>query len=117
MQINELTLQNFRNYDEQIVSFAPDCNVIVGENAQGKTNLLEAIAYLSCAHSDRAHADRELIRFGETEARLHGAVFSRERDFAVDMRLFAGKRRKIEINQATYPAFWAPYFSARRICF
>ncbi|MDD5913204.1 MAG: AAA family ATPase, partial [Oscillospiraceae bacterium] len=40
MQINKLSLQNFRNYSEQEIAFAPDCNVIVGENAQGKTNLL-----------------------------------------------------------------------------
>lgn len=99
MRIDSLTLQNFRNYTEQTVDFAPDSNVIVGENAQGKTNLLEAIVYLSCARSNRARADRELIRFGESEARLYGEVFSREREFAVEMRLFVGKRRRIAINQ------------------
>ena len=43
MRIDALKLQSFRNYDALDVAFAPDCNVIVGENAQGKTNLLEAI--------------------------------------------------------------------------
>ena len=43
MRINTLELEHFRNYDRQTVSFDPDCNVIFGENAQGKTNLLEAI--------------------------------------------------------------------------
>ena len=99
MRIDRLRLQNFRNYTEQAVEFAPDSNVIVGENAQGKTNLLEAIVYLSCGRSNRARADRELIRFGENEARLTGDVFSRERGFTVETRLFAGKRRKIAINQ------------------
>ena len=99
MQINSLTLQSFRNYTEQTIGFAPDSNVIVGENAQGKTNLLEAIVYLSCARSNRARADKELIRFGESEARLLGAIRSRERDFLVETMLFAGKRRKITINQ------------------
>ena len=99
MRINRLTLQYFRNYTEQTVDFAPDSNVIVGENAQGKTNLLEAIVYLSCARSNRARADKELIRFGEREARLSGWIRSRERDFTVETRLFAGKRRKITINQ------------------
>lgn len=47
MRIDALALRNFRNYDALNVTFAPDCNVIVGENAQGKTNLLEAIVYLS----------------------------------------------------------------------
>ena len=59
MQINRLNLQNFRNYAEQTVEFSPDSNVIVGENAQGKTNLLEAIVYLSCGRSNRARSDRE----------------------------------------------------------
>ena len=99
MRIDRLTLQNFRNYTEQTVDFAPDSNVIVGENAQGKTNLLEAIVMLSCARSNRARSDKELIRFGESEARLQGGIFSRERDFTVEMRLFDGKRRKISINR------------------
>ncbi len=99
MRIDRLTLKNFRNYGEQSVDFAPDSNVIVGENAQGKTNLLEAIEYLSCAHSDRARSDRELIRFGDGEARLNGKLFSRDRAFEVEMSLFAGKRRKMTINQ------------------
>ena len=46
MQINSLTLVGFRNYREQTLAFDPACNVIHGENAQGKTNLLEAIVYL-----------------------------------------------------------------------
>ena len=57
MRIDALKLQGFRNYDALDVAFAPDCNVIVGENAQGKTNLLEAIVYLSSAHSPRTRAD------------------------------------------------------------
>ena len=99
MQINSLTLQNFRNYAEQRIDFAPDCNVIVGENAQGKTNLLEAIAYLSCGKSARARRDSELISFGQTECALRGEVFSRGRDFAVEILLSAGKRRKMSINK------------------
>jgi len=54
MRIDALALRNFRNYDALNVTFAPDCNVIVGENAQGKTNLLEAIVYLSSARSPPA---------------------------------------------------------------
>ncbi|MBE6908061.1 MAG: DNA replication/repair protein RecF [Ruminococcaceae bacterium] len=99
MRIDRLTLQNFRNYTEQSVEFAPDSNVIVGENAQGKTNLLEAVVFLSCARSARARVDREMIRFGDTAARIQGEIFSREREFDVDVELFAGKRRKISINK------------------
>ena len=48
MRIDALTLEGFRNYDRQALTFHHSCNVIYGENAQGKTNLLEAMVYLSC---------------------------------------------------------------------
>ena len=101
MQINKLSLQNFRNYSEQEIAFAPDCNVIVGENAQGKTNLLEAIGYLSCGRSARARKDSELISFGRSECALRGEIFSRNRSFLVEIFLSAGKRRKMSINQVS----------------
>ena len=99
MRIDDLTLRDFRNYAAQTLSFAPDVNVVVGENAQGKTNLLEAVVYLSCARSQRARTERELIRFGAEEAALRGRIFSRDREFSVEIRLIAGKRRQIRINQ------------------
>ena len=99
MQINRLTLQNFRNYAEQTVEFAPGSNVIVGENAQGKTNLLEAIVYLSCGRSNRARSDRELLRFGQQEARIASEIDSRDRQFSIEISLFHGKRRKITVNK------------------
>ena len=70
MQINELSVSGFRNYQQQSLTFDPDCNVIYGENAQGKTNLLEAIVYLSCGKSPRTHADKELIGFDAAGAVL-----------------------------------------------
>ena len=98
MKINKLTLKNFRNYDAQSIEFSPDVNVICGENAQGKTNLLEAIVYLSCGKSPRARSDREMILFGEEEASLTGEISSRSREFKTEIRLAAGKRRKISVN-------------------
>lgn len=99
MRIDKLTLTDFRNYTEQSIAFAPDINVIVGENAQGKTNLLEAVIYLSSAHSARTRADREMIRFGAREAAMKGEIFSRDRHFSVDIRIGAEKKRKITVNQ------------------
>lgn len=99
MRINRLTLRNFRNYAEQTVDFAPGSNLILGENAQGKTNLLEAVAYLSQGRSERVRTERELIRFGTDEALLLGEVFSREREFSIEAHLCVGKRRKLLVNQ------------------
>ena len=99
MRIESLALQGFRNYDFVEAEFDQRCNVIYGENAQGKTNLLEAMVYLSCGRSPRTRGDRELIAFGAEEASLRGQVFSRDRDFQLEVQLFRGRRRKISVNK------------------
>lgn len=98
MQINELRLEGFRNYGAVNLSFDPSCNVIYGENAQGKTNLLEAIVYLGCGRSPRTHADRELIGFDRDYAILSGRIISREREFKTEITLQRGRRRKMTVN-------------------
>ena len=99
MQILELELQHFRNYGHQRVTFDPSCNVIFGENAQGKTNLLEAIVYLSCGKSPRARTDREMIGFDAQDAVLESRTLSRDREFRTRVELYRGRRRKLWVNQ------------------
>ena len=99
MRIDRLELDAFRNYGRQAVEFDARCNVIFGENAQGKTNLLEALIYLSCGRSPRARTDREMIRFDAPAASLCAQVFARERDFRVQAELFRDRRRKMSVNQ------------------
>ena len=99
MRIDRLELENFRNYGCQAVDFDARCNVIFGENAQGKTNLLEALVYLSCGKSPRARTDREMIRFDAFAARLCATVMARDRDFRVQVDLFRDRRRKMSVNQ------------------
>ena len=98
MRIDKLTLDGWRNYRRQTLDFDGSCNVIYGENAQGKTNLLEAMVYLSCGKSPRAHGDRELIGFDRQEASVTVQLLSRERAFTTDIQLFRGKRRKMTVN-------------------
>ena len=98
MQIDRLLLEGFRNYDSQQLTFDGSCNVIYGENAQGKTNLLEAIVYLSCGRSPRTHADRELIGFNRDRARLVGHIQAREREFETEILLNRGRRRRMTVN-------------------
>ena len=93
MRVDALHLQGWRNYGTQALTFDPSCNVIYGENAQGKTNLLEAIVYLSCGKSPRAHGDKELIGFDMQEAALLGDIFSRQREFVTDIRLYNNEPR------------------------
>ena len=99
MRIDSLYLKNFRNYAEQRISFHTSCNVICGENAQGKTNLLEAIACLSIGKSPRTRIDRELIRFGADAFVIEGIFQSRERDFVTRIEAAAGRKKKMSVNK------------------
>ena len=92
MRLNKIELANFRNYGDLSLKFAPGVNLIVGDNAQGKTNLLEAVAYLGSGKSHRAQKTAELIRFGADFAELQGDIFSQERQQSVRWVLFSGSR-------------------------
>lgn len=98
MILRGLTLDFFRNYVHLETDFDPRVNLIYGENAQGKTNLLEAIAYLSTARSHRARYDREMMMMGVDSAFLQGDVLSRDRDFRIEAKLFKGKGRQLYAN-------------------
>ena len=92
MRLDSIQLRNFRNYEELNLEFDPGVNLIVGRNAQGKTNLLEAISYLGSGKSFRAQRTMEMVRFGADFAELDGNVFSQERDQSLRWILFSGSR-------------------------
>ena len=101
MNLQEMNLRSFRNYEEVRLTFEPGVNLIVGDNAQGKTNLLEAISYLGSGKSFRALKTSEMIRFGADFAEIQGTVFSQERQQELRYLLFAGSRpRQIFRNGA-----------------
>ncbi len=92
MHLNKLELRNFRNYEEIAIDFDPGVNLIVGNNAQGKTNLLEAISYLGSGKSFRAQKTTEMVRFHADFADLEGSVYSQEREQTLRWVLFNGSR-------------------------
>ena len=98
MIVQSLKLEGFRNYKGLNVTFDPGINVIVGENAQGKTNLIEAIRYFSDCRSHRARTDRELISFDREEARMEMLLESRNRQFKLEADLRRGVRRGLKSN-------------------
>ena len=98
MRVRRIALNGFRNYEWETAEFDPGTNVICGPNAQGKTNLLEAVYMLSCGRSFRTRFDRELIGFGYSEGQILGEVFSHDRDQTVDIRMRTGQSKRITVN-------------------
>ena len=92
MNLKELYLRDFRNYREESFAFEPGVNLIVGDNAQGKTNLLEAISYLGSGKSFRAQKTGEMIRFGAEFADCMGHVHSQQREQTLRWVLFRQAR-------------------------
>ena len=98
MRVTNISLENFRNYRNSSIQFHPGINVIYGENAQGKTNLLEAVNYLTSARSMRARSDRELITFGEEYAKICERVWSENREIELEARISVNGRKKLSKN-------------------
>ena len=92
MYLKDIALQNFRNYESLELSFSPSINVLIGENAQGKTNLIESIYFLAMSRSHRTSKDRELIRWESDFAKVKGEL--NKKSHSVPMEIILSKRGK-----------------------
>ncbi|MGC9335460.1 MAG: AAA family ATPase, partial [Anaerolineae bacterium] len=110
MRLNHLTLHNFRNYVRLDLDLAPGITMLVGDNAQGKTNLLEAVYYLATSRSPHASTDREVVNWLAAEdeplpyTRLVGRVPRGSSNQAIEITLTqqaengSRYRKQIRIN-------------------
>lgn len=99
MIIKSIELNNFRNYDNVKIEFNEGTNILYGDNAQGKTNILEA-AYLSgTTKSHKGSKDKEMIRFGMEEAHIRTVVLKNEKEFCIDMHLRSHGSKGVAINK------------------
>ncbi|SEO40324.1 DNA replication and repair protein RecF [Amphibacillus marinus] len=97
MYIKNIKLQHYRNYHELALTFDDRINVIIGENAQGKTNLMEAIYVLGFSKSYRTSKDKELIQWEQSYAKIEGTVLKKHYQVPLEMQ-FSAKGKKAKLN-------------------
>ena len=99
MIIKSIELSNFRNYEKLDIHFDEGTNILYGDNAQGKTNILEA-AYLSgTTKSHKGSRDKEMIRFGEIDSHIRTVVKKNEKEYQIDMHLRKNGSKGVAINK------------------
>lgn len=101
MWISEIEIKNFRNYHNQFVNFNDSINIFLGDNAQGKTNLLESLYYLANATSFKKIRDRDIISFGKEEMTLKGLI-RKDRYFKKVLVDIEDGKKKICVNGVKY---------------
>ncbi|MFC3927985.1 DNA replication/repair protein RecF [Streptococcus caprae] len=97
MWLERLSLHHYRNYKNLDIEFAPGINVFVGQNAQGKTNLLESIYFLSLTRSHRTRSDKDLINFTEKDVSLSGLLHKSNSKVPLDI-ILTDKGRVTKVN-------------------
>lgn len=97
MWLEKIDIQHFRNYTEASVSFSPHLNIFLGRNAQGKTNILEAIYFLALTRSHRTRSDKELIQFQQNTLKLNGIVHRHSGKLPLEISL-SNKGRITKVN-------------------
>ena len=99
MFIKRLQMLNYRNYNVLDISLGPHVNVFMGDNAQGKTNILEGIYYCAFARSHRTSKDRELINWNADNALLSVSVGRERLDKRIDISILKDGKKAIQINK------------------
>ena len=98
MYIKSLQLLNYRNYESLGIELGKNVNVFMGDNAQGKTNILESIYYCAFAKSHRTNRDKELIRINEEKSFIRLEVGTDRLDKRIDINILKDGKKAISIN-------------------
>ena len=99
MIIKSIELKNFRNYENLNISFDEGTNILYGNNAQGKTNILEAAYMSGTSKSHKGSKDKDMIRFGEQESHLRTVVVKQGKEYQIDMHLKQSRSKGIAVNR------------------
>ncbi len=98
MYIQSIELSNYRNYRSLVMEFDRGTNILFGDNAQGKTNILESVYLSGTSRSHRTVRDRELIRFGQEEAHIRTNLCRDDLSYRIDIHIRQGRSKGIAVN-------------------
>ena len=99
MFVSHLSLTDFRSYSNLELSFKPGQNIFIGENGEGKTNIIESLMYLALLSSHRISSDQPLVKLGAERAYIRAKVESVERTTLVELEINASKANRAKVNQ------------------
>ena len=99
MIIKSIELENFRNYDSLSINFDEHTTILFGDNAQGKTNILESAYMSGTTKSHKGSRDKEIIKFDKDESHIKTVVVKNNRDYQIDIHLKKNKSKGIAINR------------------
>lgn len=103
MYVKALTVTDFRSWEHAELGFEPGVSVLIGANGQGKTNLIEALGYLSTLNSHRVATDAALVRQGAPRAIVRTAVVHAGRELTVELEITPGRANRARINRSPVP--------------
>lgn len=99
MRVKSLEIRDYRNYENLTIDLGEGKNIFYGNNAQGKTNILEALYLCATTKSHRGSRDREIIRFDQGESHIRTIVCKNNKDYQIDMHLRRNKTKGVAVNK------------------
>ncbi|MDE6887184.1 MAG: DNA replication/repair protein RecF [Eubacterium sp.] len=99
MRIKSIELKNFRNYEELQLAFSDGTNILFGDNAQGKTNVLESAYVSGTTKSHKGSKDKDMIQFGKEESHIRTFVSKHDKEYQIDIHLKKNRSKGIAVNR------------------
>lgn len=100
MYLSHLALNDFRSYEHTVIEFDTGVTTFIGSNGYGKTNIVEAIGYLSTLSSHRVSSDAALVRQGQQAAVIQARLMQKERPTTLEVEIYAGRANRARINRS-----------------
>ena len=117
MKLNHLSLINFRSYSKLELPLSAGTHIFIGENGEGKTNIIEAIMYLALLSSHRISTDAPLIKLGSEQAFIRAKISDQDRDTLVELEINNGRANRAKVNQNPVRSQRAIQGLVKAICF